>query len=244
MKKLTFSLGLIFLLTAGNLQAQNNSLETYFKLSDYFFKRYVYNGLVNYQYASKNAKEIDLLFDMIATIDLSGESDDVKKAFYINAYNLLVIHQVVRSYPIDNPLDEDGFFDKNTFEVAGESMTLNQLELNKMLGDYKDPRFHFVLACAASSCPKLANFGYTPGGVEDLLEERTRLVLNDDDFIKVNDSRKRVQVSKIFEWYKKDFDATGLSLIDFINQYRNEKIPSNYKVEFYEYNWSLNERKS
>ncbi|MEP5613441.1 MAG: DUF547 domain-containing protein [Cyclobacteriaceae bacterium] len=244
MKKKAGFLMVVFLCTSfASVHAQTNEkLELFFKLSDYFLKRHVYKGLVNYEYSSKNSGEIDLLHQTIKEVDLTGATPEEKKAFYVNAYNILVIYQVTTSYPLARPLDKEGFFDGTTYNVAGEMLNLNELESGRMLRVYEDPRFHFVLACGAISCPPLHNLAYMPNGIEELMEERTRLALNNDDFIYLDKASKSVKVSKIFEWYKEDFGGTAKSTIDFINKYREEKIPSDYSLETYEYDWTLNER--
>ena len=230
-----------FLFSYVFVQAQPEKLTLFFKLSDYFLKRHVYKGLVNYKYSRDNSREIDLLQKTIAEIDLSSASDSERKAFMINAYNLLVIYQVTQNYPLAKPLDKEGFFDVTTFAIAGEQLTLNQLE-SKMIAEFKDPRFHFVLACAAMSCPKLYNLAYKPDNLEQLMEERTSLALNDKDFTRVNASTNQISLCKIFEWYKKDFEMEGTT-IEFVNKYLDSKISTNYRVSYYEYDWTLNERK-
>jgi len=69
------------------------------------------------------------------------------------------------------------------------------------------------------------------------------MALNDSAFIRVLDDSDKVQISKIFEWYASDFGG-GNSIIEYINNFRDEKIPTNYAVEYYEYDWALNEKKS
>lgn len=222
----------------------NKKLDLFFKLSDYYLSKYVYKGMVDYRYASSYSKEIDALYQLIGEMNLSTASKNEKTAFCINAYNILVIYQVAKSYPMANPLDQEGFFDKNQHLVAGMNVTLNQLEIDHMLRKFEDARFHFVLACAAKSCPQLANFAYKPENVEILLDERTRMTLNDEEFIRVVDGSTKVQISKIFEWYADDFGGSSESIIDYINGFRDQKIPKNYTVEYSEYDWTLNERKS
>ncbi|MEM9339767.1 MAG: DUF547 domain-containing protein, partial [Bacteroidota bacterium] len=198
----------------------------------------------NYEYASRNPKEIELIHDKISEIDLSGTSANEKKAYLINAYNLLVIYQVIESYPLSRPLDREGFFDQVEYQIDGKQLTLNELESDVLFGEFKDPRLHFALACAAMSCPKLYNLAFQPERIDELLDERTRLSINDGSFIRVNKELKEVHLSKIFEWYKSDFEQKGESVLGFINRYRVEKIPSDYKIKHYEYDWTLNERKS
>ncbi|MBL7872053.1 MAG: DUF547 domain-containing protein [Cyclobacteriaceae bacterium] len=217
-------------------------LESFFKVTDVFFKRYVSNSRVDYIGIKKASSDIENLVKLVGTMNLEEASVLSKKAFYVNAYNLIVIYAVIKNYPIKSPLDVSGFFDKATYRVAGEELTLNKLETEKLLRTYLDSRFHFVLVCAAKSCPPLANFAYTPDTIEQQLTERTKLAVNDSNWLRINPSKGIVGLSKIFDWYSSDFKSNGNIELGWINQYRNEKIPNSYKIEFYEYDWSLNEK--
>lgn len=219
----------------------SQSVNTFFNDSDTFFKKYVSDGSVSYASVKKNISEIDGLYKQVGDMNLSKENDVNKKTFYINAYNIIVIYWVAKHYPLKSPLDDSGFFDKVKHKVAGEDLTLNALEIKKLLSTFKDARVHFVLACAARSCPPLASFAYTPDQLDKQLTERTTQALNNPNWLKVQSTKKKVELSKIFEWYNKDFTAGGKSLIEWINQYRKEKIPTSYSVGYYEYDWALND---
>ncbi len=199
-------------------------------------------GMVDYQSILNNRDRVDELYQQIGDISLTDASDAEKKAFYINAYNVATIHQVIENYPIASPTDVDGFFDKKKHTVAGEQLTLNELEKTKLLAPYQDPRVHFVLVCAAMSCPPLADFAYEADKLEEQLEEKTRQALNNDAFVQVMSDKKRVELSKIFEWYQGDFTQQSPSLIAYVNQYRDQKIPTDYQIGHYEYDWSLNKQ--
>ncbi len=221
------------------IHAQN--VNTFFNQSDAFFKKYVSNGSVSYTSVKKNIGEIEVLYKQVGAMNVSKENDATKKAFYINAYNVIVIYYVAKHYPLKSPLDNSGFFDKVKHKVSGEDLTLNALEIKKLLLTYKDARVHFALACAARSCPPLASFAYMPDQLDKQLTERTTQAVNDSDWLKVQPGKKSVELSKIFDWYKKDFTTDGKSVIDWINPYRKEKIPASYSVGYYEYNWKLND---
>lgn len=208
--------------------------------ADAFLEKYVMNGQVAYARLKQNVAEAENLYREINMMNLSKSGDAEKKAFYVNAYNIVVIYSVVKHFPIKSPMDKAGFFDTIKHIVAGESLTLNELERKKLLQPYKDGRLHFVLVCAARSCPPLANFAYTPEKIEDQLTERTALTLNDKNWLKVFPKQKKADISKIFEWYSDDFKSGGKTVLDWINQFREEKIPASYTVGFYEYDWSLN----
>lgn len=231
-----------FILLAGAfLSADANDLNPFFTKADAFLKKYVDNGLVNYSRIKGNFQKIEYLYKQIGAADLSQADDATKKAFYVNAYNLVVIYWVTKHYPLKSPMDASGFFDKVKHRVAGEDLTLNALEIKKLLQAFNDARFHFVLACAAKSCPPLANYAFMPDKLEQQLTDRTAQSINDNAWLKVDKGRKKVEISKIFEWYKNDFTRNGQSLLNWINQYRREKIPAGYSIVNYEYNWELNE---
>ena len=200
----------------------------------------VEDGRVDYKALSNNADQVKQLYQQVGSISLQGASDAEKKAFYINAYNIITIHQIIQNYPVKSPMDIDGFFDKKKHQVAGESLTLNQLEKERLLKNHFDPRAHFVLVCAAVSCPPLADFAYQADQIDQQIKQKTEEALNNPEFIRVDKSKKKVYISKIFDWYKADFTKNEASVLQYINQYRDEKIPESYRVGYYEYDWGLN----
>ena len=228
----------IALLTVGLL----SSIASFTEEANALFENRVSEGQVDYEGIKNDRDRINKLYQQLGEISLDGASDAEKKAFYINAYNIATIYQVIENYPIQSPQDVKGFFDQKKHTIAGESFTLNNLEKKKLLEPYQDPRIHFVLVCAAASCPPLAGFAYQADKLEEQLDKKTRQALNNDDFIRVNNNQKKVELSKIFDWYKSDFTNKASSVIAYINQYRDEKIPEDYKVSYYEYDWSLNKQ--
>ena len=58
----------------------------------------------------------------------------------------------------------------------------------------------------------------------------------------IRTGEKKVKISQIFEWYKKDFTQYG-TLVEFINKYKTVKLPAGTKTAFYTYDWTLNAAK-
>ncbi len=215
----------------------------FFELADAFFKKYVTDGRVDYLSLYANPKELNVLVNLMETEDLSDKSTGYKKAFWMNAYNLTVIKSVVRKPGLRSPKDERGFFSGEKHKVAEQMLTLDEIEHKMLLGEHKDERIHFGVVCAAEGCPSLTSFSYHPDSIEQQILAQTKKVFNDGNFIRVNNAAKTMEISKIFDWYKKDFQKTGMNIIAYINQYRDEKIPADYKVTYYDYDWNLNIRK-
>lgn len=230
---------LLFLLAFSFGHSQN-----FFTKADAFFKANVNSyGGVYYNAIKANPSELNALVDMVANYNFSGATKTTQKAFLINAYNVLVIKNVVDHYPIAKPLDVPGFFDKKKFNVAGMSLTLSDIENKKIRPVYKDARTHFALVCAAKSCPPIPNFAFMPSKLDAQLTARTKKAVNNKYFIRVDNEKKSVKFSQIFEWYAEDFVAEAGDILKYINKYRTTAIPASYSTGYYTYNWALNEKK-
>jgi hypothetical protein len=223
-----------------SLTTNSQNTNIFFNQVDMFFSRNVDDGLVHYTAIKKNSEDLYTLIEKSNSISLKNLDTETNKAFWINMYNLVTIKSVIDNYPIKSPLDVAGFFDVISHKVGGEMLTLNDIENKKIRANYKDARIHFVLVCAGLGCPPLLNTAYFPETLDQQLENQTREALNNPNFIKLDEKRKKVVISEIFKWYLKDFSLKASGLIDYINGYREEKIPTDYKVIYYPYDWTLN----
>lgn len=209
-------------------------------LADSFFKKNVSGGLVNYKVIESNPAELNELVEMIANSQPDDMKGNTRKAFLINTYNILVIKNVINHSPINSPVAVGSFFQGDKFNIGGKKIDLNTLENKILRPEYKDPRLHFVLVCGAVSCPPITNFAYTADKLEEQLNMQTTAAMNNSSFIKVDAANKKVEISEIFKWYASDFRLQSKKDIEYINKYRVQEIPSDYKVVFYKYDWKLN----
>lgn len=209
-------------------------LEVFNDAADGLFGEFVSNGEVRYANFGNAKARWEPVFAAIESIDISSASRNEKRAFWINYYNLRAIRQVVEAGAIASPMDVPGFFDGKKMTVAGQSLTLNEVE-NRHLRP--DPRVHFALVCAAKGCPKIRNRAFTPSKVQAQLEAATRRAINDDAWLKVEGNS--VSLSKIFEWYAEDFGGAD-QVLTYINRYRKAPLPEGAVLSFYAYDWSLN----
>jgi hypothetical protein len=208
----------------------------FFEKTDQFLQQHVdQRGLVDYQQIRSNPEAMDQLVAQIASFPFDQRDQPDQKAFLINAYNLLVIKQVVDQYPLKSPLDDPDFFSGVKHQVAGRQVSLDQLEKSWLFQEFPDERLHFVLVCAARSCPPLSRRAFTGKALEQQIENEVRKTLN-SNFVRADG--KKAGVSRIFEWYEKDF---GVDPITYINQYR-EKPLEQKRFFYYEYDWTINDQ--
>ena len=236
-------LSLLFALVFAGSQAQTVAPTGFFAKADAFLKKNVSSTGVDYVGIKADQSELKALVDQIGSFNPSTLTKAGQKAFWLNAYNIMVIHNVVSHYPIAKPLDVPGFFDTVKFTVAGSSLTLSDIENVKVRPTFKDARVHFALVCAAKSCPPIPAYAFTADNVETKLEALTKAALNSASFIKVDDAKKTVQFSQILDWYKDDFFLSHKTILEYVNSYRTVQIPATYTQSFYTYNWALNIKK-
>ncbi len=174
---------------------------------------------------------------------------EAKLAYWINAYNALVLHAFASDYPKDKnrlsgKLGQFQFFFRRKFKVGGTMRSLDDIESKSIRP--LDNRIHFVIVCASTSCPWLGNEAFTEENVERLLESGARLFLNQERNVKVDVTKRTITVSKIFDWFQKDFVPSSKQLSAFIGKYRDKDgaalAAGTWKVLFFEYDWSINEK--
>lgn len=160
-----------------------------------------------------------------------------KMSYWINAYNAFTLRLVVDNYPTKSILHFDGgkTWDVKRIRIGDKKYSLNQIENDILRPQFKDPRIHFAINCAAKSCPPLWNRAYMPETLDSTLDARTRAFINDPKFNTV--SATKASVSKIFEWYAADFG----DLKNYLNGFLKSPLKNNATVTFREYDWGLNE---
>lgn len=194
-------------------------------------------GKVNYKDLKKDKKKLEAYLKELDTKPVQADwTKEEKLAYWINAYNAHTLQLIISKYPLKSILDLDGgkTWDVKRITMGGQKYSLNQIENDIIRPQFKDARIHFAVNCAAKSCPPLANEAFTAENLDTLLDKRTRLFINSTaNTINAN----TLKLSKIFEWYAKDFGNVAV----FIGKYSNKAVAKNAKITYNDYDWKLNE---
>lgn len=223
-------------------------------------------GWVDYDGLRQDRLALQSYLDTLRNTDVAKlPSDAARLAFWINAYNAFTLNDVLEY--VDGKTDSvrkvKGFFDGNKHSVAGESLTLDEIE--KRGRAMHDPRIHFAINCASTSCPKLQRFVYTAGELDQQLELATKEFFADPSRgLRLQPNDNIIFLSPILEWYAGDFNGattaagqwlsraraavSGDNVIGFVARYANkdmatyiqEKRPT---VKYMHYDWTLNSQK-
>lgn len=197
-------------------------------------------ALVDYQALKANGK-LEAAYQQIANFPVKNlASKDEKLAFYINAYNILALKTVVGHWPLDSIKDVGSLISPVWGKTAGSiddnNVSLDDIE-NKTLRPLAEPRIHFAIVCASVSCPDLRDTPYTAAKINGQLDEQAKKFLaNADKGLRVD--KESIHVSKIFDWFGKDFKAVG-GIEAFIRQYRPD-LPNLPLEKDINYDWDVN----
>lgn len=233
---------IIHLLVLSYLPGATAAADTFFDHVDRFLDVYVHDGRVDYGAIHKDPQHLNALAREIAGFDPGKLPEgDPRKAFWINAYNILVIKGIIDHYPTDSPLSIAGFFKEIKHPAAGQMLTLDEIEHERIRAVYGDARIHFALVCAARGCPPIRNRAYRPETLDAQLETGTRQILNDPGFIRIDPAAKSAAISEIFKWFRDDFESGKVTVRDFINRFLSGDIPEDFTITFYAYDWQLND---
>ncbi|WP_081483224.1 DUF547 domain-containing protein, partial [Aquimarina agarilytica] len=205
-------------------------------LFDAFLNKYVSStGNVNYKMMKSHQIELESYINSLQNKTLKTTwTTNQKLAYWINAYNAFTLKLILDHYPVNSITAIAGGkpWDKKWIALNGKMYSLNQIENDIIRPQFKEPRIHFAVNCAAKSCPKLGNFAYTASNLNAKLTSQTKAFINSN----LNQiSATHLKISKIFEWYKSDFG----DLVPFIKKYSTVVINDNATVEYNEYDWSL-----
>jgi len=204
-------------------------------------EKYVTPTGVRYLDWSKNTADLDALKRVTDYYALSAPPADKQEslAWHLNAYNAWILHNILEQWPNQGPLDVSLlFFHKKSITISGKRISLQHLENDIIREEFTEPRIHFALNCASRSCPPLLGTPFTAKTLDKTLQQLTKDFINHNPLALV-ESEDSVKLSKIFEWYKDDFGGDD-QLINYINQYRDQKVSTDKKVKFLSYDWNLN----
>ena len=167
-------------------------------------------------------------------------------AFWINAYNAFAVKGILDGY---SPLTKFGqyrYFIAKEHRVGGSTINLYDLERKLLIPDFLEPRIHFAIVCASKSCPRLQPWAYAVDKLDEQLERSAREYINDPTRNRFDRELKVAYLSMIFKWFEEDFTAHSGSLLNYVKRYvanpqlARELESAPYRIEFLEYDWSLN----
>ena len=235
--------------SCGQVEKESDSIAIEHTIWDKLLKRNIdESGMVSYEGFINDSIEFNTYLSLLSSSypnDINW-SREQKLAYWINTYNAFTVKLIIDNYPVNSIKDlnpkisvpyVNTIWDEKFFSIEGIDFSLNMIEHDILRKEFSEPRIHFAINCASFSCPDIRKEAFTAEKVENQLEEQAIEFINNPS--KNIISKDKVELSKIFNWYKGDFIKKS-SLIEFLNLYSKIEIHSDAEIGFLDYDWSLN----
>jgi len=205
-------------------------------------------GRIDFDALTKDHADLDRVVAFVAAVDPLSQPQrfpdrSSRLAFYINAYNALAMYGMVDAGVPQSlgGLRRFRFFYLHKFVVGGQSISLYDFE-NAVIRPLGEERVHFALNCMVVGCPQLPRAAFSADALDRELDAAARSFIQEERNARIDPARHEVWLSAIFDFYTSDFLNRAPSLIAYVNRYRAEPIPSDFKVHFFHYDWTVNAR--
>jgi len=235
------------------------------------------DGLV--KYSTLKRKRLDVLaakreLKKLNPAILMSLSREERIAFWINTYNFCTIRAILDNYPIkpkwfmiiypDNSIMQiTGAWTKIFFDIQREEYNLHEIEQEKLLERYKDPRLCFALSNATVGGATLRNEPYKADRLDEQLDDQVKKYIATDKGLRWDKDNNTLLLSNVFQAHTKIFlesekwaavkkfrkrkDKERIWLNFILPHLSEEDIryleTNEFKIKFIEFDWHLNEIK-
>ena len=229
--------------------------------------RYVQDGnasRVDYSGFARDRAQLKAVLDdyqKVTRAEFDGWTKPQQQAFLINAYNAFTIEKILKRYPDIKSIRDYGTVFGNPwkdkfFTLFGQPSYLDFIEHETLRkeGSYDDPRVHVAVVCASIGCPMLRNEAFVADRLDAQMDDGMRRFLSDRTRNRYNPETRKLEVSKIFDWYGKDFEkghkgftslkATFARYADQLADKPEDRAKVREQradIAFLDYDWGLND---
>jgi hypothetical protein len=238
---------------------------------DRILDTYVRDGFVYYRALRLERAALDRYVAAlnVSAAQIAGWPAAEQQAFWINAYNALVLRTVIDGYPIrgksaDYPPGSirqiPGAFERTRHRVGGASLTLDEIE-TKMIAAFGDARLHLALGRGARGSPRLRSEAYSAGRLEQQLSDVVKECAVRSVCTRVDRAANTIEVTPIVGWQESQFvrtfgsvggemwanrtpieRAVAAMIYPHLLPAERELLALNtFRVSYSEFDWSLND---
>lgn len=230
-------------------RAWDNLLKTYVRTAEDGLNRVDYGRMKAEGHAALKA-----YIRHLETVDVVKLGAPEQFAFWANLYNAKTVDIILEHYPVRSIRDINlggglfavftgGPWKAKVVTVAGQPLSLDEIEHTILRGIFKDHRVHFAVNCASVGCPNLARDALTGARLDSMLNEGARAYVNSPRGVRFVDGK--LQISKIFSWFQTDFGGSSETVLEHIRRYADAELKQRLngvsQIDDTFYDWTLND---
>lgn len=207
-------------------------------------------NLVRYRSLTEQHRQLLVAYlSYLQGIDPRSYNRAEQMAYWINLYNALTV-QLVLDHPAKTSIRDmgKGWFSFGPWKdhlavVAGQPLTLDDIEHRILRPLWQDRRIHYAVNCASIGCPELAASAYLGTNLDAMLSAAEMAYIRHPRGIALNESGE-LRVSSLYEWYLQDFAQDEQGLIEYLADYSVDDVATRLRAHQgrpeYHYDWALN----
>jgi len=174
------------------------------------------------------------------------------KAFWINAYNLAAMRLVIDHYPVDSIRSFSISlikypWSKQAIRIGANRYSLQQIEKDILLAQFKDPRIVFAVSCAAVSCPDRTAEPFVAERLDEQLDTMIRRFFkNPGKGLRLDRETRTLTLSWILKKDRHLFQENGQNVPGFVLPYLEQDVRNWLKahtvtIDYFDHDWTLND---
>jgi Protein of unknown function, DUF547 len=221
---------------------------------DALLRKHVVEGMVDYD-AFKASPEFPKYLGALSKADPAALDDQERLAYWINVYNAYTIELInshqervsIRNINKTLGIAAKGPWHELLVKAGGQVYHLDNVEHGIIRKQWKEPRIHFALVCAAMSCPPLRSEAYTGAKLEGQLSDQARKFLGSPAKNRIDLNSATVYGSPIYaSYYREDFGSSDRAIGKYLSQFYPEGaekqllLSGRFKLIPTDYDWTLN----
>ena len=232
---------------------------------DKMLKKYVKpdgTGLNRIAYAAFKAndhKTLDAYIGRLEATNVQALGKREQFAYWVNLYNAKTIDVILDHYPVDTirkitikeglfgfikqSVGAGGPWKAKIVKVAGQDLSLDDIEHGILRPIFRDPRVHYAVNCASIGCPNLRLAAFTGANLEKELDAGARDYINSPRGLAFRGGK--ITASSIYKWFQEDFGGNQAGVLAHVKKYANDKVKAKLakvrQIDDFAYDWGLND---
>jgi len=211
-------------------------------------------GGVDYTALMAERQALQTYIERLATASFDEMGRNQKLALLINAYNAFTLELILENWhggrlaSIKDIPDAKRWNDPR-WRVGEHTWSLNQIEHEQIRPNFREPRIHWALVCAAVSCPPLRSQAYVADRLDEQLADQAKRVHSHDRWYRYDRSSNTLRLTPLYNWYGGDFEQAAGSVPAYAARYDPElkaalEAGRNPRIQWQAYDWSLNSQEN
>ena len=226
---------------------------------DAFLSEYVVtaDGMNRVRYGAvtpEDHRALKRYIEALEGLSPSAMGPDERLAYYFNLYNAAIVDTALDNYPLESIrevggrlLPPRGPWKQDVVTVEGERLSFDDIEHERVRGQYDEPRVHYAFNCASVGCPDIKASAWRAGTLDADLDAGARAFVAHPRGVSVDEDGE-IDASSIYRWFREDFGGSERGVLEHVVQYADGEKRAAIKaalaagegIDDYDYDWDLN----